>query len=1570
MVSAKVRRAKITTKIKNVLRILNYFFCELNYVKVLISIQYLNHHNFKCYKIVNSVTSENNARSRQSLKRYPQHSRHPDGDNSINIAKKVDNRGIISYLLTSKLPPSSPEVVVDTIKAARTGKSCYMSLQDSLLLITCTGTAGFNEHKCTSFQLVKFINPTFFQSHLRVPPSFRYPAQMLLSVPQKIIHVVFRYVLSDPCWAIVAFSKQLPVHLNRKGIKLKQNTSECDCSSDYWYYWILSMAQIYSNNEFLRTLFSLLITIHPNPGPVETRECSVIAKTYNVNGLGDENKTKRILNKLIKDGRSKIPTVIALQETHLTDGKIRGFNNKWRYQSVNSCFTSSSAGVSLLYFGHQWAAVDGESVDDEGRICSLTVRTLSDERFTFLSIYVPSSNRESIKFIDTLESFCLDIVQTYPDTSFILMGDFNYTTDQNDFNTRVVSPIETILRLKMSMLIETLEIKDSYRQIHLQGGFTWGHKNASNTRSRIDRIFVSKTLKVLDSNVITDFDQSDHSMVITSFEINNPNPRGPGCYKINPTILDNESIKNEIREQIIDVIKSTPDHFDPHLKFDYVKMNIRNIFMKANSIEARSNKFELECAEKELNTLHEKLNRLTVEGYLEADISVRMLKLEIKRCTESVDRQRSLEAKNLIYLSRAKWAEEGEKSSKYFLNLIKNRSADSSIQTIRTQNGCVTGQELVEKEIYIFYKELYSQKDTINDPEIEDLFLSHNPKISDDKKVYMDSPLTLLDLYNAVQTCKDSAPGPDAIPYSVYKHFWQLLGPLLLESWRYSVTIGRMSQEQRQSVITLIPKKDKDKTILSNLRPISLTNTDVKIITKAITIKLNPILDQIISPTQTAYVPKRQVTDNTFLLDKIIQLAEKTEENLFILSLDAKKAFDSIDHEYMYKTLKSFGFGDEFIFTIRTIYKDLTASVLVNGYKTQILQLLRGVKQGDALSCALFIICVEPFFRAIHAAQNIKGFSVRSPFTLETTECKLAGYADDFAPILSNIESVEEVFALYYKFSQLSGVYLNPDKTEVIKIGPHQNDPEDEIYVTYGHKTYLIKSSKRIVICGVSHPIDSPESYVHNISNKIAKMKQLLNSWRCRSLSIIGKILITKVYGLSQLIYFLQTCHITNDDLKLIERSIFSFIWSAKTSRPNDKIKRSVLKCSISDGGLNAPDIFSLNRALKFKKWLRSALNVSHPVSIVQDRLLFMDGIADKFPQEIHKQVISGLSCQFYRLSLETNNFLSNINYKELYMQHVKNEVMCDQLTFLASHPLASSIYLQNKQNRQQILRRASMMGVSNLGALINFHKNNPHGLAWLEMQQCLKAFPKLWVALLSDRDDWKLNSYTNELIFIGNGKWQNGTFISTRQIRQLLSKQSETPVDKIDILHKHQLEQNILNTIPSNPFELTGINSVYMKAFQYKILHRAYTTRSKLYLYKILESPICPFCEEADDNFEHALYKCELSSQTWSNFQSWLNNYDIPIQLQLPHIIMGINEMLPHGQLLNTILNRIKLILISPKENRRSLSIEELENIVLDQLHLEKVSYSYNKKHSTQWQTKHLKFEKRWGHLLNVLNR
>jgi hypothetical protein len=670
----------------------------------------------------------------------------------------------------------------------------------------------------------------------------------------------------------------------------------------------------------------------------------------------------------------------------------------------------------------------------------------------------------------------------------------------------------------------------------------------------------------------------------------------------------------------------------------------------------------------------------------------------------------------------------------------------------------------------------------------------------------------------------------------------------------------------------------------------------------------------------------------------------------------------------MYSTLKSFGFGDGFIATIRTIYKDLTASILVNGFRTQVLKLLRGVKQGDALSCALFIICVEPLFRAIQKSQHISGFSVRSPFTLEHNEVKLAGYADDLTPIAANIESIKEIFKLYYQFSEISGIYLNPDKTEILKIGPHYSEPISEIIVCYGPKTYKIKTSTSIKICGIFHPMLTIESYKHNITDKVIKMKQLLNSWRCRSLSLIGKILITKVFGLSQLIYFLQTCHIEPVDLRNIESILYSFIWSAKTDRPNDKIKRKIIKCSIPDGGLGAPDIFSLNKALKFRKWLRSTHNDKHPVSIIQDRLLFTAGVKDKFPQELHKSVIKNIPCKFYQLALETNNLFSNINYNYMYQSHNRDTVDSDHLTFIASHPLASSIYLHNNPNNLQILRRTSIMGVTNLGGLVTLFKNNPQNPAWLQMTQCISAFPRLWINLLSTRSDWKLNSFTNELINIGDSTWIENQYVTTKQIRLLISKQTSNPIDKVDILHKHSLEPDPvdLDTAPENPFTIKIFNSPYMQSLHYRILHKSVTTRAKLFLYNKLESSQCPFCGEHEDDFNHALYKCNLSRHTWDNFQRWLDKYNIPFQIRVLNLILGVNEAAPFGSLLNTILILIKRVLLSPSENRRALSLPEIENIVRDQLQIEKAQIYLGAK--SKMNTKILKLNKRWSYLLHMI--
>lgn len=112
--------------------------------------------------------------------------------------------------------------------------------------------------------------------------------------------------------------------------------------------------------------------------------------------------------------------------------------------------------------------------------------------------------------------------------------------------------------------------------------------------------------------------------------------------------------------------------------------------------------------------------------------------------------------------------------------------------------------------------------------------------------------------------------------------------------------------------------------------------------------------------------------DNLGIFDFYNNYCKEHNVEALLISLDAKKAFDSISHKYMHKVLSSYGFSEQFINTVKLLYKNIKAQILVNGYKSVIIKILRSIKQGDALSCALFILCIDPLIREIYTNPNIK----------------------------------------------------------------------------------------------------------------------------------------------------------------------------------------------------------------------------------------------------------------------------------------------------------------------------------------------------------------------------------------------------------------------------------------------------------------------------------------------------------------------------------------------------------------------------------------------------------------------
>ena len=178
----------------------------------------------------------------------------------------------------------------------------------------------------------------------------------------------------------------------------------------------------------------------------------------------------------------------------------------------------------------------------------------------------------------------------------------------------------------------------------------------------------------------------------------------------------------------------------------------------------------------------------------------------------------------------------------------------------------------------------------------------------------------------------DKSPGNDGLTKEFHETFWDDLKEIFVNSLREAKEIGHLSTSQRQAIIKLIEKKDRDKRFIKNWRPISLLDVDSKIISKALLEKLKEVLPDLISSQQTAYVKNRHIGESWKLISDIIEMT-KIRKIGFLVTMDIEKAFDSLDHNFLISTLEKYGFGQYFILWIKILLNDEEPCV-INGGKT------------------------------------------------------------------------------------------------------------------------------------------------------------------------------------------------------------------------------------------------------------------------------------------------------------------------------------------------------------------------------------------------------------------------------------------------------------------------------------------------------------------------------------------------------------------------------------------------------------------------------------------------------------
>ena len=1231
----------------------------------------------------------------------------------------------------------------------------------------------------------------------------------------------------------------------------------------------------------------------------------------NVDGLGScEIKRQTVFDSLNRRGEG----IFMLQETHSTPALEKKFMDQFRTSNMHfSHGRPNSCGVLIAISGNYEVKILNKISDEEGRFIILDVEK-NGYIYRLGNFYAPTRGFEQQQ-IRALNLFAKEIFES-PTENIITGGDWNlYMTMLDKLDTMPDSNDNKTYRQNVKSFLEVNGMVDVWRNQNPDvKQFTW---HRGNKRSRLDYFFCSEhLLNNLEKVEILPSVRSDHSLLHLKINSHGNQNRGKGFWKWNSDLIHDqiyvENVKRIIREKIVEY-----DIPDIGLKWDLIKLEIRNYTIPYCSRKKKA----LIQREKTLNEKYLSLfNQVSTQENV--DETVIQEYNTVKNQLETILNDRS---RGIILRSKVQWTEEGERNTSYFLRLERSNYKNKHIEQLHdeTTDTIVNDPAKILLMQQSFYKKLYSE--TPNDSEesvnaaTHSLFAGLNlPKISNAEKEKCENLLSEQELLKSVKAMKNrKSPGCSGFTAEFYKFFYNDIKQILLDSLNYDLSHGKLALERRRGILTLIPKKDKNRLFLKNWRPLTLLNTDYKILAKALANRLIKHLPLLVNDDQTGYITGRFMGCNIRLVEDIIIFTTENKVEGILLVIDFEKAFDSLRWTFIMQTLKFFGYGEKFMGYIKTMYNDIYTAVTNNGYISDWFKPERGVRQGCPLSPYLFLLSVEILACSIRQNSKIKGI------TINGCEIKISQLADDTTCFIKDVVSLRHLLCSFELYKKCSGLAINVDKTCAKKLGGIEIGVGDQLGLDWSE-------DQNIFLLGAFVTGDEKDHYELNFKPKIIKIKHLLNSWKCRKLSLKGKITVINSLALSKLIYLCSSIHVPARVYSEVKDIIKDFLWSGGSS----KIAYDTLTRDVKSGGLKLIDLETKVKSLQIS-WIKRFSDSSNGKWKAFPSYLYRTSDLTFYFMCNQPPITANIKPYFYKTVQNTWAHLTAINERNLTPENIINQCIWNN----------RYITIENNSFVWRLWKAAGIYKIGDIFSNGSFLNVNDYYVKYgirtnfLELLQIKQSVPFSWRMKLIESQNCA--TFANDVLsfpLLGESRLLRKT--KAKHIYTFFNlKPNFTPNG---ITRWNAIFPNIQSEEWQNVFlrSFRASRETSLQSLQFRILSYVITCRKKLHEMKISDSPLCtaPNCNQID-NHVHFFCECSYVNVFWENLFSWLDhNIGYSLEVDVKNIILGVPIVDDRSAVLNYILLLAKYFIHKQRmENKHILSIHAFKCLLHYKLKIEK---------------------------------